>query len=261
MSKRRTIAASVIAAQRCGMEMKISVDTESLSRFVAEVIRQAPYAANNAIARTAQEAAEAAQREARSHLQIRKDFLLKRMRVLKYPRANDLTAVIGVDENVQGSPLIIGLLEQGQSGDKTGSSGAGVAVPLTGSPARPEFAAKVTPRLLYKKLQMERHTTSGGFTQWKGKQRTFVIPGVGVFQRVGRKPKTARRGKSFASGGASSHESSRSVLIYKFDDRVRLGAHVRLREAMIAKIRERWNAIFSEEFAKEIRSRASHLAG
>lgn len=241
------------------MEMKISVDTESVVQFCAEVIRQAPYAANNALTRTAQEAATAAQHEAQSRLEIRKDFLLKRIRVLKYPRANDLTAVIGVDANVQGSPLIVGLLEEG--GEKKGATGEGVAVPLTGSPARPEFAQKVTPRLLYKKLQMERHTTSGGFTQWKGKQRTFVIPGVGIFQRFGRKPKTSRRGKAFVANGVTLQESTRSVLIYKFENGVHIGVHVRLRDAMLAAIRERWNAIFTEEFAKEIRGRASHLAG
>lgn len=239
------------------MEIQISVDTDSVQQFCAEAIRQIPYAANNAVTRTAQEAAVAAQQEAQSHLQIRKDFLLKRMRVLKYPRVNDLTAVIGVDQNVQGSPLVVGMLEEGQSGEKRGTTGAGVAVPLTGSPARPEFGQKVTPRLLYKKLQMERHTTSGGFTQWKGKQRTFVIPGVGIFQRVGHKPKTSRGGKSFKG----LRETTRSVLIYKFENSVHLGPHVRLRDAMIAKIRERWNAIFTEELAKEIRSRAIRLSG
>lgn len=219
------------------MNIKIDVDTNQLARLCAEALRQAPYAANNAITRTANEAAESARQEASGHLEIRKNFLLRRIRILRYPRASDLTAVIGVDTNVQGSPLILGLLEEG--GEKKGSTGGGVAVPLTGSAARPSFADKVTPRLLYKRLDMQRHITARGRTQWKGKQRTFVIAGIGIFQRTG---------------------PEATSLLYRFKESARIGAHVRLREAMIAKITERFSNIFSEEFAKELRARAVHLS-
>lgn len=219
------------------MEVKINVDTSTVVRLAAEALRQVPYAANNAIARTANEAAESARQEASGHLEIRKNFLLRRIRILHYPRANNLTAVIGVDANVQGSPLILGLLEEG--GEKKGSTGGGVAVPLTGSAARPSFADKVTPKLLYKRLDIERHVTERGRTQWKGKQRTFVIAGVGIFQRTG---------------------PEATSLLYRFKEAARIGPHVRLRDAMIATIKERFTSIFNEEFAKELRARAVHLA-
>lgn len=219
-----------------------------------------PYAANNAITRTAAEAAEAAQREAQAHLQIRKNFLLRRIRILKYSRVNSLVAVIGVDEKVQGSPLIIGFLEEGQAGEKTGSLGSGLAVPVTGSAARPSFAQSVAAKLFYERLQLQKHATQSGAIQWKGKQRTFVIPGIGVFQRVGGK-KTKRRGKTFAGrGGAKLNATTSAALIYRFEPSAHLGEHVQLRRAMIDTIVKRFNAIFNEEFAKEIAARAAHLA-
>lgn len=239
--------------------IKIDVNTDDVVRLTGEALRQMPYALNNAITRTATEAAEAARAEAAAHLQIRKQFLLRRIRILHYSRAANLTAVIGVDENVQGSPLIIGFLEEGQSGEKKGSLGAGVAVPLTGSPARPSFPESVTPRLFYKRLQMERHVTESGAIQWKGKQRTFVIPGVGVFQRVGGRKR--KRGKKFAGrGGVQLEAKTGTTLLYRFEPSAPLTTHVALRRAMIAIIEKRFAPIFNEEFAKEILARAQHLA-
>jgi hypothetical protein len=235
------------------VDIKIDIDTSSVVRLTEEVLRQLPYAANNAITRTAQEAVAAAQANAAAHLEIRKNFLLRRIRILHYSRVANLTAAIGVDENVQGSPLILGFLEEGQSGEKKGSTGGGLAVPLTGSPARPSFPSKVTPKLLYKKLDMQKHTTSGGAIQWKGKQRTFAIPGVGIFERVGRRKPRSRRGR-----GASSQ--STTVMIYRFKPSAHLGPHVELRAAMLRVISERFAPIFTAEFEKEIRARAAHLA-
>jgi hypothetical protein len=225
------------------MDVKVKIDSSGVARLASEILRQLPYAANSAITRTAKEAAIAAQAEAAAHLQIRKTFLLRRIRILKYSRVGNLTAVIGVDENVQGSPLIIGFLEEGQSGAKKGSTGEGVAIPLTGSPARPSFPEKVKPKYFYKRLAMERHVTKSGAVQLKGRQRTFVIPGLGIFQRVGSK-----------RGG------SKSVMIYSFKPSAHLGAHVRLRDAMLRVIGERFAPLFTEEFQKEILARAAHLA-
>lgn len=240
--------------------IKIQVDSNELARLNSEMLRQMPFAANNAITRTAKEAAEAAQNEARTKLQIRKEFLLRRIRILHYSRANNLTAVIGVDENVQGSPLIIGFLEEGQAGEKTGSLGSGVAVPLTGSATRPSFAQSVTKLLFYKRLQMQKHTTEHGAIQWKGRQRTFVIPGIGIFQRIGAK-KGRRRGKGFVGrGGAQLDASTSTALLYRFMPAAHLGTHVQLRRAMIDVIEKRFRPIFNEEFAKEIIARAQHLA-
>jgi hypothetical protein len=229
------------------VEIKATVDVSSAVQLTAEVLRQLPYAMNSAITRTAQEAAAAAQREASEHLQIRKNFLLRRIRVLQYSRTSNLTAVIGVDPNVQGSPLILGFLEAGQSGEKTGSTGGGVAVPLTGSPARPSFPQSVPVSLRYKNLRI---------ANLKGRHHTYVVPDVGIFERLaagGRK--WDRNLKREVTVSASD-----TAEIYSFKPSVPLRTHVHLRDVMIAVINERFAPIFSEEFAKEIRARAAHIA-
>lgn len=230
------------------MNIKVDVQTESLVRLTSEVLRQLPFAANNAITRTANEAVIAAQREAGDRLQIRKNFILRRIKILSYSRTSNLTAVIGVDLNVQGSPLILGFLEAGQSGVKTGSLGEGVAVPLTGSPARPSFPQSVPTSMRYTNLKIANR---------KGKKSTYIVPGVGVFERL------AAGGRKWdrATKKLITVDRTDTVEIYAFKPSVPLATHVHLRDAMLNVISQRFATIFTEEFNKEILARASHLAG
>lgn len=228
------------------MDIRVQVDVDSVVKLTENVLRQLPYATNSAITRTAKEAVTAAQQEAQQHLQIRKDFILRRIRVLQYSRVQNLTAVIGVDANVQGSPLILGFLEEGQPGEKSGSSGSGVAVPLTGSPARPSFPQSVPTALRYLNLKLARG---------KGKKQTFVVPGVGVFERL------APGGRKYdrASHRWMTVDQSETAEIYSFKPSVPLATHVRLRSAMLRVINERFAPIFNEEFARELIARAAHI--
>jgi hypothetical protein len=228
------------------VKIGVEIDTDSVINLVSNTLRQLPYATNAAITRTAKEAVTAAQREASNRLQIRKPFVLRRIRILQYSRVENLTAVIGIDANVQGSPLILGFLEAGEGGEKKGSSGSGVAVPLTGSPARPTFPESVPTSLRYLNLKL---------SKGKGRKDTFVIPGVGVFERL-------------AAGGRKWDRSTKRMItidqgetaeIYSFRPSVPLTTHVHLRDAMMRVINERFAPIFNEEFAREILSRAAHL--
>jgi hypothetical protein len=230
------------------VNIKVDVETESVVRLTSEVLRQLPFAANNAITRTANEAVIAAQREAGEHLQIRKNFILRRIKILSYSRTNNLTAVIGVDPNVQGSPLILGFLEAGQSGVKTGSLGEGVAVPLTGSPARPSFPQSVPTSLRYTNLHIANR---------KGKKSTYVVPGVGVFERIGAGGRKWNR----TTQKMITVDRTDTVEIYSFKPSVPLTTHVHLRDAMLNVISQRFAAIFTEEFEKEILARVRHLSG
>lgn len=230
------------------MDIKVDVDVDSVVRLTEAVLRQLPYATNAAITRTAKEAVVSAQREAAEHLQIRKNFILRRIRILQYSRVGNLTAVIGVDQKVQGSPLILGFLEAGQSGEKTPTHGSGIAIPLTGSPARPSFPQSVPTSLRYKNLRL---------SKGKGRKATFVVPGVGVFERLaagGRKWDKARQ-------KLITVDRSETAEIYSFKPSVQLPAHVQLRAAMLQIVNARFAEIFTEEFEREILSRAAHLAG
>jgi hypothetical protein len=214
------------------MDIRVTVDSSEVVALVSNVIRQLPYAANNAITRTAKEAVDGAKAELRRDVVLRKTFLLGRIKILQYSKVGNLTAIIGVDANVQGAPLILGFLEEG--GEKTGSSGSGVAIPLTGEKPRPSFPMKVKPAYRY---------TSLNFVGNKGKLGTYVVPNVGVFQRV--------------SNGRAPEDTK---LIYLFKPSVPLTIHTHLREAMLEVIGRRFASIFTEEFSKEILKRAEHIS-
>lgn len=213
------------------MNIKVEIDSAAVVRLTQAVVRQLPYAANNAITRTAKEAVDAGQKEVTADLQIRKRFILNRIKILQYSRVSNLTAIIGIDPKVQGSPLILGFLEEG--GTKEPSQGPEIAIPITGEPARPTFPQSVTSALRYTRLQ---------FNNRKGRQKTFLIPNVGVFQRV-----------------ASGDSPDATVLIYSFKPSAKLPQHIHLRNAMLEVIDKRFAAIFDEEFTKEVLRKAASL--
>jgi len=210
------------------MNIKVDVDTESVVKLTAAVLRQLPFAANNAITRTAKEAVDAGQKEVTADLQIRKKFILNRIKILQYSKVNNLTAIIGIDTKVQGAPLILGFLEEG--GTKEPTKGPEIAIPLTGEAPRPTFPQSVATALRYTNLRFENR---------KGRKKTFLIPNVGIFQRV-------------AAGNAP----DATTLIYSFQPSAKLPQHIHLRNAMLKVIGERFGPIFTEEFTKEILKKA-----
>lgn len=214
------------------MDIKVNIDTDAVVKLTAAVIRQFPYAANNAITRTAKEAVGAGRKELIADLQVRKEFILNRIRILQYSKVSNLTAIIGVDTKVRGTPLILGFLEQ--SGEKQPTRGSDIAIPLTGEAARPTFPQSVPTSLRYLNLR---------FQNRKGRKKTFIVPNVGIFQRV-----------------ASGNSPDATALIYSFKPSARLPQHTHLRDAMIRIIGERFAAIFNEEFTKEILRKAQRVA-
>lgn len=213
------------------MNIKVDVDVAGLVKLTSTVLRQLPYAANNAITRTAKEAVDAAQKEAAADLQLRKKFILSRIRILQYSKVGNLTAIIGVDTKVQGAPLLLGFLEEG--GSKEPTRGPEIAIPLTGEAPRPSFPESVATALRYTNLR---------FQNRKGRKKTFLIPNVGIFQRV-----------------AAGNSPDSTVLIYSFKPSAKIAPHTRMREAMLKVIGERFDAIFTEEFTREVLKKAASL--
>ncbi len=222
------------------MKVSARVDVEAVVQLTAAVLRQLPYAMNSAITRTAKEAVDAGQKELAADLTIRKRFILQRIKILQYSRVNNLTAVVGIDPHVQGSPLILGFLETG--GEKMPTKGSELAIPLTGEAPRPTFPQPVKTSLLYPNLRFENR---------RGRQRTFIIPGVGIFQRV-----QSYAGRVLRKLGARGEGLDNTVLIYSFKPAAPLPPHIHLRNAMLRVIGERFSPIFTEEFVHEVLNRA-----
>jgi hypothetical protein len=207
-----------------GVRITTTIDVSKAIKVFGVVTKKISYATNNALTRVAKEAVAEGQREIAADFTIRKRFILTRLKILKYSKVSNLTTIVGIDATVQGSPLLLGFFEEG--GTKEPEHGTGIAVPITGSPARPSFQDAVKTALKFTNLEIEKG---------KGKRRTYVIPGVGVFERIS-------TGKS----------PDATVLIYKFEASGPLKKQMSLIAVMSNVVSERFNAIFWEEFEKEV---------
>jgi hypothetical protein len=219
------------------VEIKTEIDVSQVVKLTQKVLRQLPYALNNAITETAKLVVAAGQFELRRDLTIRKDFLPKRFRIIQYSRVTNLTAIIGIDTNVAGSPLLVGFFEEG--GEKTAPFGPDLAIPITGQPERPSFAENIAPGLLYKNLLIQ---------QSKGRKGTFVIPGIGVFQRIGPYGrvwnKTTKRMETVNKGATQ--------ILYAFKASAPLHQRTQLIAVSKQVISDRFDDIFNRAFVQEL---------
>lgn len=231
------------------MLIKTQIDLSRGLALTDLLLKKVPYATNNALTRTAKELVDVERAELKTEFQIRKPFVLSRVRITKYSRANDLWTRVAIDTNVQGGKLLLSMFEEG--GEKMPELGSELAVPITGSAARPSFAQTVRPSLLYKALHMRKTVTSAGKIQYKGDRRTFIIAGVGIFQRVASKKRGARNKK----GGGTSGARSSIALLYSFKHGVPIRAMMHFVRTARELVRKRFGVIWREEFARELAGR------
>jgi hypothetical protein len=230
--------------------IKTDLDISGALALIDLIMRKIPYATNNALTRTARELVQVERDELKTEFQVRKQFILNRVKITKYSRPDDLWTRVAIDQNVQGGELLLTMFEEG--GEKLPQLGSEIAVPLTGGAARPSFAQTVRPSLLYKALNMQKHTTALGKIQYKGDRRTFVIPGVGIFQR-----NSGRKGNSRAKrGSGSGRDESGATMIYSFKHDVPLRAQMHFVRTAREFVMERLSIVWREEFVKELAGRA-----
>jgi hypothetical protein len=228
------------------MLIKVEIDTTLALKVAQNVLRQLPYAMNNAVTKTAQAAVAVGREEVQTHFTLRKNFVKSRVRVLTYSRVGNLTATIGIDPYVQGSPLLLGFFEEGESGSKEPMHGSGIAIPATGGPARPSFEEPVLTSFRYTNLRI---------VERRGRKQTFVIPGVGVFERIG----SGGRVWDKSAKRMVTEDTNETQIVYLFRPAAPLRSRMELRAKMAAEIRRAFPTIFSEEFEKEIMRRTARL--
>lgn len=230
--------------------MKIELDISGALALTDLILRKVPYVTNNALTVTAKEVVETERAALTREFQVRKQFILNRVQIVKYSRPNDLWTMVAINQNVAGGELLLTMFEQG--GEKTSEFGPEVAVPMTGGPARPAFAQTVRPSLMYKALNIEKRITALGKVQWKGDRRTFVIPGVGIFQRGSGK----RKGKRAARGDGEKRGDGEITLLYSFHRSVPLRARMHFVAVARELVQRRFPEIWREEFVREMAGRA-----
>ena len=163
---------------------KVTIDTKGLQRKLDKFSGQAlAYAGVNATNDATKRLQIELQHDVRQRFTVRNEFTVRQAAVIN-PFASVKQgrpyAEIGVGiGRVKPKRLFLGQYEKGGArAEVAGSSKA--AVPVPGGPARPAFRSKVPRRLRYQALALRR--VRG---QRKGRQRTFAITGLGVFQRTG----------------------------------------------------------------------------
>ena len=196
------------------MKIDLNMDAKALEQRMDLTAKNLAYASVNAINKTALQVQEQAKANVKSRFTLRQpDFVLRQAAIIK-PFAS-----VGQDRPYaevqvgQKPRLLLADFEKG--GQRAPFIGKNVAVPITGSPARPSFSAPVTPSLQITALALQPVLTTAQKQQrrsikgksaaetramradfnrahgtgqvWKGRQRTYMIPGVGIFQRTGPK--------------------------------------------------------------------------
>lgn len=209
------------------MDIKLDIDVSAAVKLTEKVLRKLPYVLNDTLTDVAKLVVAAEQDQLRKDFTIRKNFLAGRFRVLQYSRVSNLTAIVGVDDRVQGSPLLLGFFEEG--GEKEPTTGPEIAIPLTGTSARPSFQSLTPTALLYKNLKIS-VKVKGETAIFPGMQNTYLVEGVGVFQRGG----------------------SESELIYSFKQSAPLHKRTHMVELANQVINSSFARLFNRNFTEEI---------
>ncbi len=203
-------------------QITVDIDAAEALRVLGNGERRIGFALVNSLNATVHDVQKDERDHVRSIFSIRKpDFILREAAVIEFASMKRGVLEAKVSAGNQNNPkqrLLLPRFEEG--GPRTGFVGRNVAIPLTGG-ARPTKDSPIDPALTFSAMKLQefrggkritrrmrgRHTRGygvfgeygrlappitnyGGTSTWKGANRTYLIPGVGVYQRTG--PRTSR---------------------------------------------------------------------
>jgi hypothetical protein len=212
-------------------QINVEIDSTRLYDRMEKGVKRLPYAVANALRDTALEVQAAAHANVRRTMIVRKpDFLFgtpgrpggAAAKIVVFPSVKEGTMyteiAVGQGKTFRTQRLLLPIFEAGGERKPFTPGAKSVAVPLLGRPARPSLNRGVPPQYTFAGLQftayrggkrLRKRTTrsgavgvfgefgrvnlpaAGGKVQWKGLQRTFILPESkkapfgGVFQRIG----------------------------------------------------------------------------
>lgn len=196
------------------MKIDLNMNAKALEDRMDLTAKNIAYASVNAVNRTALQVQKQAQENVKARFTLRQpDFILRQAAIIKPFASVGQNRPFAEIQVGQKQRLLLADFEKGAQ--RAPFIGKNVAVPITGSPARPSFSAPVTGSLRITALGLQptlttaqrkqRRSIKGGnaketrslrqnFTSaagasqvWKGKEHTYMIPSVGIFQRTGKK--------------------------------------------------------------------------
>lgn len=218
------------------MTIDLKIDATALVLRLQNGQRRLAYAVVNAINNTAKRIQDAERRHVEEEFTVRKkDFIRREAAIIKpfaSVRQGRPYAEIAVGQKPR---LLLSAFERGAERKPFTPSAQSVAEPVVGGPARPQFAAQVTPELRVGRLRFDR-TKSGRRRAGVTKTSTYLVPKVGIFQRIGK-------------------EASR--IVYSFTRGKRLAPRLHFVETA-EKESQRW---FGEEMEREVVDAIAHARG
>lgn len=168
------------------MRIDLQIDSTELVLRLRNGDRRLAYAVVNAINNTAKRIQDAERRRVEEEFTIRKKEFIRREAAVIRPFASVKQARAFAEIAVGQKPrLLLTAFERGAEREPFTPGATKVAEPVIGGPARPQFAAQVTPELHMARLRFDRTKTRRrrvGVTRTK----TYLIPTIGIFQRIGK---------------------------------------------------------------------------
>jgi hypothetical protein len=166
------------------MTIDLHIDSAELVLRLQSGQRRLAYAVVNAINNTAKRIQDAERRRVEQVFTIRKKDFMRREAAIIKPFANVREARPYAEIAVGRKPrLLLSAFERGAERKPFTPSARSVAEPVVGGPARPRFSAQVTPELRVGRLRFDR-TKAGRRRAGVTKTNTYLVPKVGIFQRV-----------------------------------------------------------------------------
>jgi hypothetical protein len=185
------------------MKIDIKIDTKQLEARTLRESKRLAYSATQALNTTALKIQQAERANLDKRFTVRKAGFMYRLIKIDFASVYGDRAYVEVYIDNTKARVLLGAFEHG--GIKASAFGANVAVPVTGSVTRPSFGSPVPEEYTFQALRFERIDLSkagqaahaakrrvgvrgrltGDYYIWAGNKRTFILPGVGVFQRTG----------------------------------------------------------------------------
>src|SRR3972149_4045742 len=167
------------------MRIQARFDSSALKTRTARETKRLAFNTAQALNTTAKET----QLEERANLDrkftIRRSaFMYRLIKIFQFANARQGRpfVLLGVDRSKK--RVLLPFFQPGA--ERPAAVGRSVAVPLTGGPARPRFRDPVAKRFRFTALHLrKRKSIAGASSQFRGKEGTFVMRGIGVFQRIG----------------------------------------------------------------------------
>jgi hypothetical protein len=166
------------------MRINFQIDSAQLVLRLQNGQRRLAYAVVNAINNTAKRIQNAERLRVEEEFTVRKKEFIRRQAAIIKPFASVRQARAFAEIAVGQKPrLLLSAFERGTERKPFTPAAQRVAEPVVGGPARPRFSQPVTPELRIGKLRFDR-TKTGRRRAAVTRTKTYLVPKVGVFQRI-----------------------------------------------------------------------------